>query len=418
MKRFLIFLLIILAMGGGVWIYQSGMVTTNRHSESKDIYYCPMHPFYTSNKPGKCPICQMKLVKREEDVHEEASGAQGKITPKEFTVEELMKMKPGEICLLHKCKMGKCLIAITPEIARLGKCPHCGEDLGVIVKNAFPKGYTDIKMTPGKETLIGVKTEPVKKMNLTKTIRTLGRIAYDPDLYRAEEEFVQSIQAFQKTETSSIPEIKEQAAHLAESSKLKLKLLGLNDDLIKELEVSGKADRSLLYSEAGDHVWLYAPIYEYEIPVVKVGQRVMVGIPSMPDKKMEGTIRAIDSVLDSMTRSVKIRAVLDNPAGLLKPEMYVNATLQVDLGDVLQVPKEAIFKTGEKNIVFVKKENGAFEPREVLLGIESGEYEEVKGGLFESEGVVTSGNFLIDSESRLKAALKEVPAGGHQHGAS
>ena len=118
-----------------------------------------------------------------------------------------------------------------------------------------------------------------------------------------------------------------------------------------------------------------------------------------------------------MTRSVRVRAVLQNPDGFLKPEMYVNATLRINLGEVLAVPEEAVFMTGEDNIVFVVKSDGIFEPRSVKVGAKSEGYYEVKSGLSEGETVVTSGNFLIDSDSRLKAALTGMSGGGHQHGA-
>ena len=120
-------------------------------------------------------------------------------------------------------------------------------------------------------------------------------------------------------------------------------------------------------------------------------------------------------MVDTVTRSIRARAVLQNPEGFLKPEMYVNAILERRLGEVLAVPEEAVFATGEQNIVFVAKPDGVFEPRQVTVGVKSGEDYEVKSGLSEGETVVTSGNFLIDSESRLKAALQSVGE-GHKHG--
>ncbi|HNV86836.1 MAG TPA: efflux RND transporter periplasmic adaptor subunit [Candidatus Omnitrophota bacterium] len=337
-------------------------------------------------------------------------------TSKIFTVAQLMAMKPHEICLLHKCKHGMCAIAMTPEFAKLGKCPMCGEDLGIVVKDAFPQGYTSVQLGAGKQQAIGVKIASVRKMALTKTIRAAGRIAYDPELYQAEEEYLQAIQALKKAETAD-PEIKEQASKLVDSSRIKLRLLGLNDAIVQELEQAGKPDRSLLYSDAGGNVWLYVPIYEYELPFVHVGDRVEVSVPALPDKKFQGVVRSLDSVVDPVTRSVRIRAQLENPEGVLKPEMYVDAILEVDLGEQVAVPEEAVFVTGEKNIVFIAKANDVFEPREVTLGAKADGFYQVKSGLQEGEKVVTSGNFLIDSESRLKAALEDVgKGGGHVHG--
>lgn len=424
-KRSLFFIVLaVILAGGGIaathfWKQHSG---SKFSGTEKAVYYCPMHPNYTSDRPGTCPICNMSLVKRETAESEETPSmdmprqAGRAVAPKVFTVEQLVAMKPGEICLFHKCKMGQCMIAMTPEFARLGKCPHCGEDLGVIVKQAFPQGYTKVQLGTEKQQTIGIKTSPIQKRVLTKIIRASGRIAYDPELYQAEEEYLQAIQAFRKAEAAD-PEIKEQAAKLVDSAKIKLRLLGLSDPIVQEIEKAGKPDRSLLYSDAGGKVWLYAPIYEYETPFVHIGDNVEVEVPAISEEKHKGIIRSLDSVVDPMTRSLRIRAQLENPDGVLKPEMYVNAILKADLGEQLAVPEEAVFRTGEKNIVFVTQTNNVFEPREVVLGAKVDRFYEIKGGLHEGEQVVTSGNFLIDSESRLKSALEGAGGGeGHQHG--
>ena len=429
MDRFLslgVFLTIVIVAGAMAFRSLGHIsVHTAKHA-GQTIYYCPMHPNYTSDRPGTCPICNMTLVKREVPNPEAAPstamsgmampGQAGQAAaPKVFTVAQLVAMKPGEICLLHKCKMGTCMIAMTPEFARLGKCPHCGEDLGVIVKDAFPQGYTSLQLGADKQQAIGVKTASVRKIALTKTIRASGRIAYDPELYQAEEEYLQAAQALKKAETAD-PEIREQAAKLVDSSKIKLRLLGLSDAIVQEIEKVGKPDRSLLYSDAGGKVWLYAPIYEYETPFVHMGDAVVVDVPAISDKKYQGVVRSLDSVVDPMTRSIRVRAQLENPNGALKPEMYVNAVLKTDLGEQLAVPEEAVFMTGEKNIVFVVRENHTFDPREVTLGAKADGFYAIKGGLLEGEQVVTSGNFLIDSESRLKSALEGAGGGEHRHG--
>jgi RND family efflux transporter MFP subunit len=366
----------------------------------------------------------MSLVKREMPKSEAASsmamsGQAGQTdAPKVFTVAQLVAMKPGEICLLHKCKMGTCMIAMTPEFARLGKCPHCGEDLGVIIKDAFPQGYAKVELGAAKQRTIGVKTAPVRKMALVKTIRASGRIAYDPELYQTEEEYLQAAQALKKAEAAD-PEIREQAAKLVDSAKIKLRLLGLSDAIVREIEKAGKPDRTLLYSDTGGKVWLYAPIFESEMPFVREGDIVEVDVPAISDKKFRGTVRSLDSVVDPVTRSIRVRGQLENPDGVLKPEMYVNAALKADIGEQLAVPEEAVFATGEKNIVFVVRENDIFDPREVILGAKADHFYQVKSGLMEGEQVVTSGNFLIDSESRLRSAFEGVSGGGgegHIHG--
>src|SRR3989338_1141037 len=127
-------------------------------------------------------------------------------------------------------------------------------------------------------------------MSITKTIRTVGKIAYDPDLYQTEEEYLQAVAAFRKAEAGNIGEVKEQASRLVDSARIKLKLMGLSDELIQEIEARGNADKSLLLGDVGGEVWLYASIYEYEIPLVKVGSIIDAEAPAIPSKKFTGVI--------------------------------------------------------------------------------------------------------------------------------
>lgn len=380
----------------------------------KPLYYCPMHPQITSDRPGECPICHMKLVKREEEGGE---GMGEGVSPKELTLQELLSMKPGEVCLLHKCKMGNCMIALTEELARLGKCPHCGEDLGVILKENAPEGYGKVKLLPEKQQLIGIKTSPAKRIPLKKTLRTVGTIANDPELYQAQAEFVQALQSFESAKTGGIPEVIDQASRLLDSTRVRLTYMGLNEELLKELETGKKPDRSLLFATQGDLlVWVYANVYEYELPLIQLGQEVSVEIPSLPGKVFRGKIRAADPKVDPVTRSTRVRLQLDSAGEALRPDTYVNVVIEKDFGEVLAIPKEAVFDTGERQIVFVDLGGGQFEPREIVAGAKTEDFIEIRGGVREGERVVTSGNFLIDSESRLKAALDSaVSGGGHQH---
>ncbi len=386
--------------------------TDSGHQHVKDVYTCPMHPQIRSDKPGSCPICGMTLVKVEKT--EAPAAVPGR---KEMTLEEFLALKPGEVCLLHKCKMGKCVFTHTEESARLGKCPHCGEDLGIVITGLMPKGYAAVQASADKLEAIGVKTGSVEKKRVSKTLRTSGRIASDPELYQAQQEYLEARKAWEKT-TDTHPEIRAQSAKLVDSAKIKLRLLGLNEELIAEIDKAGAPDRALLYTDAGERAWLYAPVYEFDIPLVKTGAAVTAEIPSLPGKVFTGTVRALDSVLDPASRSVRFRAELQNTDGLLKPEMLANAAVAVDLGENLVVPSEAVFSTGDKNIVFVQAGEGQFEPRSVTLGASADGVYVIQAGLSEGERVVTSGNFLIDSESRLKSALQSSgSAGGHDHGA-
>ena len=223
-----------------------------------------------------------------------------------------------------------------------------------------------------------------------------------------------------------------------DSAKTKLIRMGLNSEMIEALQKEEGPDKGLLYAVPGGNAWVYANIYEYEIPLVKVGDEITVEVQSTPDAMVKGNIRSIDTVVDPATRTVRIRAAVKNDRGSLKPDMYVNVSLGVSLGNVILVPAEAIFFSGSTNIVFVAKGNGLFEARLVVVGQKAEDFYVVKEGLSEREMVITNGNFLVDSESKLKAALSRISpspfssvedrpiskkssetgdgAGGHSHG--
>ncbi|HBO96809.1 MAG TPA: hypothetical protein DD648_02030 [Candidatus Omnitrophica bacterium] len=411
-----------------------------------------MHPTYTSDRPGTCPICNMNLVKKE-------------ITPEMPEAQQVDKHL-RDICIMHNCHKihdGKpCPMMVLAKEGEKVTCPICGthvagipggekekkilfwtdpmipgykadkpgkspmgmdlvpvyEEETVAQSAQTPQGYAQIMLSPQKQQLIGIKTAAVEKKKLIKTVRTVGTIAHDPELYQAQTEYIQAIQAFERAQQSDIPEIADQSRRLVESTRIRLRHMGLNDDLISAIAAWKEAERSLLFTTPGEPVWVYAPVYEYELPLIQVGQEIMAEVPSLSNETFQGTIRAVDSMVDQATRTTRVRAQLKDPQGRLKPDMYVNVSVEVDLGETPAIPEGAVFDTGTKKIVFVDKGQGVFEPRDVTVGAKADGYYELKSGVQEGEIVVTSGNFLIDSESRLKAALEGMsePGGGHQHG--
>lgn len=374
------------------------------HKHNADVYYCPMHPNYTSHKPGNCPICNMKLVKREttpEPGKNYVAAGKSKNTQKKI-LYWTDPMIPGyKASGPGKSPMGMDLIPVYEQAKTEGDAVQ---------------GHASISLDSAKQHLIGIKTQKVSMHELTKVIRASGTVAHDRELYQTEAEYLQAIAALKRAQASNIPEVLEQAEEVVGAVHMRLIHMGFNDGLIEELAQKNELDHSLLLGDTGP-IWVYAYIYQYELPYIDVGTPVKVEVPSFKQETFEGMVRAVDPMVDAMTRTVRVRILVKDAKGVLKPDMYVDARMDVDLGKVLAVPQEAIFHTGTQDIVFVDKGNGILQPQEVTLGAEAKGFFEIKSGLKQGERVVTSGNFLIDSESRLKAAMEGMSDSGRDsHG--
>ncbi|MDE2039264.1 MAG: efflux RND transporter periplasmic adaptor subunit [Elusimicrobia bacterium] len=262
------------------------------------------------------------------------------------------------------------------------------------------------RVPEGRLQLIGVKTEPAERRELIRTIRTVGRIAYDPELYRTQEEYLAALSAERKARGSSLADSDRRARSLLGSSRLRLRLLGLTDEQIDALGASGKPDAGLLLSSGkGGALWLYADVYESDLPWVRAGQSVEASAEALPGEVFRGAISSIDPVLDPKTRSARARIKVSDPGGLLRPGMYLDADIRVDLGRRLAISRAAVVDTGLRQVVFIDRGGGLLVARQVELGARSDDWVEARKGISEGDRVVTSGNFLIDSESNLKQAL-------------
>lgn len=350
-------------------------------AQQKEVYNCPMHPNYTSDRPGDCPICGMHLVKKEPEVMT-ATAVERKI--KFFR----SPMNPGVTSKVPmKDEMGMDYVPVY-------------ESEGVEVGGRAP-----INIGAGKTQLIGVKTAAAAYRELTHNILSAGKVAYDPELYQAISEYREALIAAEKVKNSTWPDVIERAGALAAASRLRLRQMGLSQEQIQALGNADGAQTNLLLP--GEKAWIYAQIYEYEAGLVKAGQQIEASAVAYPGKTFYGTVKAVDSIVSSETRTLKLRAEVENPDAMLKPDMYVDVKIKVALGSRLSVPFNAIVNTGVRKLVFVAKGEGSFEPREVKTGEEAGDYMEILSGVKAGEKVVTSANFLIDSESRMKSSVTE-----------
>ncbi len=258
--------------------------------------------------------------------------------------------------------------------------------------------------------LAGIETYELKIIPLSKQIETVGIVAYDPALRTAEEEYLQALKTYKKISQSDFQDAKDRAKDILEAAKIKLKILGLNQESIKELEKRGSADKSLILPD--ETMWVYAHLYEYELSWPQVGDKVEMVSEVDPSVIIEGEIKNIEPIVQERTRTLKLQILADNKSNILKPNMYVDVRFNMELGKALALPKEAILDTGKRKIIYVDLGQGDFQLREVLVGplvqgTAKGEdlyFYPLVEGAEAGERVVSKGNFLIDSQSQLGAA--------------
>jgi Cu(I)/Ag(I) efflux system membrane fusion protein len=379
-------------------------------AEKKILYWVdPMHPAYKSDKPGTAPDCGMDLVPVYEGDAGPAGSAQSNVS-----------------------------------------------------------GYSNVKLTPERQQLIGVQTGFAETRPLGRTVRTVGRVAidetrlhkvttkfdgyieklyvdytgkevrrgqplfsvYSPELLATQQEYLLALKAA------------KQSPLLLDAARRRLQLWDISAADIRRLEQTGATRKSLVISSpangfvttknaiegaritAGepmfeladlDRVWILADVYESELSFVSVGTRAKITPSYLPGRTFSGKVTFIAPTVDPMTRTAKVRVEVDNRDGALKPEMFADVVIEEPARNVTVIPESAVLATGTRSVLFVVKDDGSFEPREVETGTKSDRLIEIRRGVEPGEKVATQANFLIDSESRLKAALARM-SGAHQHG--
>lgn len=369
---------------GGVWLYMSrsagkfGAPGSIDESKPHDYFTCPMHPDVHQHEPGRCPLCNMTLVK--------------------ISAGEPVERK----VLYYRHPMNPAITSPTPAQDEMGM-PFT--PVYEVTEPSTVKGRGMVTIPTEKLQLIGVRFGKVERASLEKIIRAYGRVAYDPDLYQVQEEYLSAVDLVELS-SEAPPASRERSWRLLKAAETRLKLLGLNDAQIQRLRERRQVDPQLLLgAQESGKVWVYAEVYESDLSFVRVGQTVSIDVKAYPGKMFSGKILAIDPVINPKTRTVKIRSEIDDPAGELKPDLYVNVRVHSDLGEALTAPENAILNSGSEQHAFVHRGDGRFEPRRVRIGRKAEGKIEILEGLSENEEVVVSGNFLIDSESRLRAGM-------------
>jgi Cu(I)/Ag(I) efflux system membrane fusion protein len=406
--------------------------------EEGEISYwtCGMHPSVrvtdAEYKKGKtnCPICNMPLIpaygeekQPKEGVQKEAQGHYyGCGVKEEGHCPHCDKGIPDA-----KCICGGHSFVVKDEKMN---CPVCGKELKRLSREEVTELDKSIvarvRLNKTQQELGGIKTQPLGRAHLTKTIRTVGRVAFDPELTVAQEEFLIAQETRRKVAHSPDEDVIKRSDDILNKSKIRLKLLGMGDEEIVELETKGSVQTGLLLPE--EKAWVYADIYEYELSWIKVGENAKVKTVAYPGEEFEGVVKSISPVLDPSTRSAKVRLEVSNPEKKLKPEMYVDVEIENvyvspdGRHEILIVPKESVLDTGTRKIVYVDSGGGQFIGKEVRIGPEAiasidghdAKVYPIVSGLAEGDLVVTRGNFLIDSQSQLTGGMSALWSGAQE----
>jgi len=380
-------------------------------ADAKTRYYtCGMHPWVVLPRPGNCPICQMALVP---------------LDPAKFTSE----------------------IAINPVMTQ-----NIGLRVAPVVTGPVKRVVRTVGAVDYDETLVrdvNLKISGwVEKLYVNKTGQAVEKgepllEIYSPDLYSAQEEY---LLAFKRSEAlkagpqSPLSDVATMNADLLAAARKRLEYFDISEGQIRDLERSGKTSKTMTLRspfrgavvvknvvegqkvDAGMQlmriadlakVWIMVTIYEYQVPYIEVGQQAAMSLPYVPGQVFEGKVAYVYPTLNQELRQAKVRLEFDNPGELLKPGMFASVELRRTLAtDRILVPREAVIDTGLRRIAFVSLGEGRFEPREVQAGVESeGGMLEILDGLKPGEMVVTSGEFLLDSEARLREALAKMVKG-------
>lgn len=362
----LISAIIIVVLGGGLfWWNSQNKIDHSNHEHNKEskatMYICPMHPQITSDEPGTCPICGMDLVLANKmDDHE--------------------------------------------DMDHQGSAESEGE---------LPVGRTSLKLSLDKQQMIGVKLERVEEKKLFKTIKAPGRIAFDPELYTAQSEYLEALRQWNRVKDSPIADVRENSRQMIRSSKIRLKVLGLADDQIASLTKKGFQSEGLIVG--GQDNIIYADVFEVDLPYIKEGQSAQISANFLQGKTLPGKVISVDQVINPETRTAKVRIKLLKNDVAIRPESYVNVSIFAPVGRHLAVSIESVMDTGVDTYIFLRREKGKFEPKKVQVVLETESEAAIVGDVNEGDVVVVGANFLIDSESRLKSVIQGGSASPAEH---
>jgi len=442
-------LLVIVLVAGAVTVFVRQRNNGSHAAHAGQLYTCGMHPQVIQNKPGNCPICGMKLTL----VRKQPGAKDGSTNAAASAVSGERKVK------YYKSTM------LLGEISQTPRKDSMGMDMVPVFEDEAADSST-ISIDPVTVQNMGIRTGVVSKGPLRRAIRTVGVIDFDetaladvttkfkgwieklhvdatgkqahkgealfeiysPELVSAQTEYLLAL-----NQTTGVPGTES----LRATALTKLKFFDISDEQIAELEKTRQAKKTLRVTAPRDGivvekmavegqmvdagmklyrladlgiVWVQAQVYEQDLAFVRLGQEATVSLSYLPDRRFRGRVTYVYPTVDEKTRTARVRMEFHNPGYFLKPGMFATVELQAELEpSALLVPDMAVLRSGEKNTVFVALAGGKFEPRTVTLGPRSeNNFYQVLSGLNEGERVVTSGQFMLDSESQLREAIQKM----------
>ncbi len=380
----------------------------HEHHDVAEQYQCPMHPAVVQDHPGLCPICNMKLVK---------------VTP--------AKVEPQTMTPRSEVD-GLGLVELDPARQQLIGLKTAQADVGVVGGALRTTARVSVDETRVRKVnvKVGGFIEKLYVDFVGKPVRKGQPLysLYSPEILGAENELLVAK--------------KMNDAQLLAASRRKLELWGVPSGELDRLEreqtasgvvtflssVSGvvtakdvvegsRVELGAMPFEIVDlsTVWVWADVYETELRFITPGLTASLRLDAWPGREWQGKVLFVDPVLDAKTRTARVRLAFSNAQGELKPEMFGEVTLAREARPVLRIPADAVVQTGTQQVVFVARGEGRFEPRVIEVGERGREFVEVLSGLVAGEAVVTRANFLVDSESRLRASLSRLGDSGEAH---
>lgn len=393
------------------------------------LWTCPMHPFIIKDRPGSCPICGMDLIKKLNDAQQSVASN----PEQQRQLEQLgqIALSPTQRVLANVAVQEASSEALTKEITATGVVQYDQSRQAKVT--AWIAGRIDRLQVAAVGAVVH-KDRPVAEL-------------YSPELVASQQEYLLAVKSREQLKNSSLPAISQNGEGLVASARQRLMLYGVKEHQIRELEragqpiirlpiytpLSGVVTEKLVqqgqYVNVGDplfniadlsRVWVELEVYENELPNLRVGQAVELTSSAAPGRPLVGRVTLIYPFLDPKTRTVRARVELPNPGLKLKPEMYVNALLKIGLGSTVVLPVSAVIDSGKRQLVWVEREPGVFEPRPVQIGQRSGDKLQILSGIKPGEKVAVSGAYLIDSESQLRGGSQDHSqhTGGTQPGQS